>query len=123
MNTQENNKMIAEFMGYSQPHPDYPNTTYWYKEGEEPLVLLSFDRDWNWLMIVVGKIQLLDIVHDNTRSYDSVFKEWICTFSPAFKTHDFGNIIGKSKKSEFEAVFNACMEFIKWNNLNNLKNS
>lgn len=27
-NIVENNKLIAEFLGYSQPHPDYPNTTY-----------------------------------------------------------------------------------------------
>jgi len=50
-----NNELIAEFMGYSQPHPDYPSTTYWYKEGNEPLVILLFDTDWNWLMEVVEK--------------------------------------------------------------------
>lgn len=56
MNTAENNKLIAEFMGYSQPHPDYPDTTYWYKKEQPPLTILSFDTDWNWLMRVVEKI-------------------------------------------------------------------
>jgi hypothetical protein len=58
----ENNKLIANFMGYSQPHPYYPNTTYWYKEGEAPLTILSFDTDWNWLMAVVEKIEELGFV-------------------------------------------------------------
>jgi hypothetical protein len=53
MNKAENNRLIAEFLGYTQPHPDYPTTSYWYKEGEEPLVYLSFNTDWNWLMKAV----------------------------------------------------------------------
>ena len=55
MNTTENNKLIAKFLGYSQPHPDYPETTYWYKKEQPPLTILSFDTDWNWLMEVVEK--------------------------------------------------------------------
>jgi hypothetical protein len=76
----------------------------------------KYDQDWNLIMDVVEKIQLLDIVHDNTRNYDNVFKEWQCTFSPSYKTHDFGYIVGKSKNSEIEAVYNACVEFVKWYN-------
>ena len=130
MNTQENNKLIADFMGvrniddtkYIETLKEMRADGLYFEQGYMTSEL-KYDTDWNWLMIVVDKIQLLDIVHDNTRSYDSVYKEWVCTFSPAYKTHDFGNIIGKSKNSEFEAVFNACMDFIKWYNLNNLKNS
>ena len=67
-------------------------------------------------MEVVEKIQLLDIVHDNTRSYDGVFKEYQCTFSPSYKTHDFGYIVGKSKNSEKEAVVQAINQFLIWYN-------
>lgn len=56
MTTTEKNRLIAEFMGYTQPHPNYPNSTYWYKEGQEPLTILLFEQDWNWLMPVVFKI-------------------------------------------------------------------
>lgn len=49
----ENNKLIAEFLGYVQPHPDYPNSTYWYKKDESPLTILSFNYDWNWLIPAV----------------------------------------------------------------------
>lgn len=53
MNRADSNRLIAEFLGYKQPHPDYPTTTYWYKEGREPLTILSFDTDWNWIMEAV----------------------------------------------------------------------
>lgn len=79
----------------------------------EPKDML-FDSDWNWIMEVVGEIQLLDVVHDNTRSYDAVFREWQCTFSPAYKTHDFGYIVGRSKTSEKEAVIQANNQFLIW---------
>ena len=53
------NKLIAEFMGFKQPHPEYPNTTYWYKElpnGRlETLAILNYHISWDWLMPVVGK--------------------------------------------------------------------
>jgi len=118
MNTETNNKLMAEFMGFQ-------STSLGWFDNEEHLINvekdntfddLKFHSDWNWLMEVVGKIQLLDIVHDNTRNYDNVFKEWQCTFSPSYKTHDFGYIVGKSKNSEIESVYNACVEFIKWYN-------
>jgi len=64
----KDNKLIAEFLGYTQPHPKYPGTTYWYKEGEEPLTILSFDRDWNWLMKAIQKI--LDICIDADKEED-----------------------------------------------------
>ena len=80
--------------------------------------IMNFTNDWNWIMEVVTKIQLLDIVHDNTRSYDSVFKEYQCTFSPQYKTHDFGYIVGKSKTSEKEAVIEAINQFLIWYNKN-----
>ncbi len=50
---EDNNKLIAEFLGYVQPHPDYPNSTYWYKKEESPLTILSFNYDWNWLIQAV----------------------------------------------------------------------
>ena len=46
MNTQENNKLIAEFMGYKNPSNA---SDIWY----------HYDTSWDWLMPVVEKI--LDI--------------------------------------------------------------
>lgn len=105
MNTTENNKLIAEFIGYSQPHPNYPTTTYWYKEGKEPLAVLLFDTDWNWLIEVVEKINGLNNVvqiHENhVRVVNNERSEVL---------------VDVVSGSMIEAVYNACVEFIKWYN-------
>lgn len=122
------NQMCAKFMGYNvikEPliidgncvwhkgnHASFPDNTL-----IEPH--LVYDSDWRWIMEVVEKIQLLDIVHDNTRSYDNVYKEWQCTFSPSYKTHDFGYTVGKSKTSEKHAVIDAINQFLIWHEQNN----
>jgi hypothetical protein len=65
----ENNILLAEFIGYTQPHPNYLNTSYWYKEGEPPLTILLFDKDWNWLMKVIKKILNISLERDNMEQY------------------------------------------------------
>ncbi len=58
MNTQENNKMIAEFMGLSIKegvcyYTDEDDMFPMGIEVEEPYI--PYDEDWNWLMPVVSK--------------------------------------------------------------------
>jgi hypothetical protein len=115
------NKLIAEFLGYSQPHPDYPDTTYWYKKDFPPLTILSFDTDWNWLIQVVEKIESLGyrtltenecfmITKNKLSSFDVRSKD---DYSTIFSDNYEINHYGGSKK---ENVYNACVEFIKWYN-------
>ncbi len=92
----KDNKLIAEFMGYSQPHPDYPTTTYWYKEGEAPLTILSYNTDWNWLMSVVEKILDISLDLDSMEMY-----------------YNITDAIPK-----IESTYNEVVEFIKWYNEN-----
>lgn len=58
----EDNNLIAEFMGFKQPHPEFPDTTYWYKElpnGRlETLAILNYHISWDWLMPVVEECRL-----------------------------------------------------------------
>ena len=49
--TQQNNKMIAEFMKHS--HPFLPSKSTINYTAED----LDYDNDWNWLMPVVERIE------------------------------------------------------------------
>ena len=54
MNTQENNKLIAEFMGYT-----FVNGVYESPKDEFHIDEMLYDTSWNWLMPVVEKIESL----------------------------------------------------------------
>jgi hypothetical protein len=118
MNT-ENNKIIAEFMCYKiQKDPTErffgryrtPITKVWVKETE-----LCFHSDWNWLMEVVGKIENLKsdvIIQGNSFGYICNIRHFKGVTDVEFKFQ------GSSKTAKMEAVYNACIKFIKWYNEN-----
>jgi hypothetical protein len=93
----KDNKLIAEFMGFQQ------TTLGWY-DAEETLIrvesdntfdTLKFDTDWNWLMQVVEKIfETADLDNDYLT--------------------DLMNVLWDVPNKE--AVYNACVEFVKWYN-------
>lgn len=91
----ENNELLARFLGYRQPHPDYPNSTYWYKEGEEPLTILLFDTSWDWLMKVVEEIS--DILHYSLNA----------TFDFLSDEQGWDGLCAR------EVVYEACVEFVR----------
>jgi hypothetical protein len=115
MNT-ENNKLIAEFLGYVLRGVDtYENNNKLYLTDE-----LKFNDDWNWLMEVVEKIETLKYykneiqfkITKNAVSIQAITKkinEVIskCVFS------SWGTYHGTEKK---EAVYKASIEFINWYN-------
>jgi hypothetical protein len=96
MNTLDNNKLIAEFMGF-----DILSNGYFNYEGEITRSLPEFNSDWNWLMEVVEKIESLS--KNNTVILDWSRNNWTI----------FDILITASK---IEAVYDACVDFIKWNN-------
>lgn len=116
MNTIENNKLIAEFLGYKeQKDPTerwfgrfFIPTKGWYKENE-----LAFSHDWNWLMEVVDKIEKIVIENDNSFNV-TIGATIYCVIQDSngecYEMHYNG-------KTKIEAVYNACLEFIKWYNL------
>ena len=107
-----NNKLIVEFLGYTQPHPDYPNTTYWYKKDKAPLTVLLFDTDWNWLMEVVEKIEL------NNKKFGTVTLHGLGrTKIDCYNNEQISNRIDiLDQKYGIAPTYNACIEFIKWYN-------
>ena len=77
MNTQENNKLIAEFMGLVKS--SYRNM-YWTEKakegfGEGELVNLLYHTSWDWLMPVLEKIKNVGFAPDkmyNEKSIDYI---------------------------------------------------
>lgn len=137
MNTTENNKIIAEFMELRSTNKCVRSETGKYYdyhsspkfscikeqeiqiEGENGFGLveqdflfiedLKFHSDWNWLMEVVEKIESLG------------FEFIITTFEIMIDKHRetiVRNLPVVDKKTKIEAVYTACVEFIKWYNEN-----
>ena len=104
MENLENNKLIAEFMGMYKEN----NTLILPLGKDEYFIDLSdedtfkFSTDWNWLMGVVEKIEGLKyfIQIDNIGVIISKENE---------------NIVVSNNRSKREAIYNACVEFIKLN--------
>lgn len=103
-----NNKLIAEFLGYTQPHPDYPNASYWYKENKEPLTLLLFDSDWNYLIEAVEKIESLNNWVEISGGIQN-----ICLIGSTNSSCESFKIISDTK---INATYKAVIKFIKWHN-------
>ena len=117
MNTQENNKMIAEFMDYT--HVLLPvSVGLEYYDGDE----MEYYTDWNWLMPVVDKIE------DVSEGFKWVEVEWISyTFQIENKSvtiwkhsdrFDSKRIIEINGNTKREATYKAVVEFINQYNKN-----
>ena len=140
--TTENNKLIAEFMEFKQCKGIRSESgkyfDYWAKENfscieeqeiqiesewgyglvEQDLLFaeqLKFHKDWNWLMEVVEKIESLGgaVCIGN------------CVMIIFYLTDVMGESYSKTREligeTKIEAVYNACVEFIKWYNENAVK--
>lgn len=113
----DNNKLIAEFMGYKK---SIANT--WFKDKK--IVQSSsfkYDSDWNWLMEVVERIELLyDGGFDvNILSDGTIIQQF--RNSPNSELSDGVEIVRlTSAEIGFEKKINhtymAVVEFIKWYN-------
>lgn len=114
MNT-ENNKVIREFY----PKMKVDNGIGELTEVENLRVgCLCYHSDWNWLMQVVEKIESLE---DLERFEITTFNVSIQYYETREKRFDynlyFSTIELNSKViPKIEAVYNACVEFIKWYN-------
>jgi hypothetical protein len=112
MNTIENNKLLAEFLGRNGK---IRKSQYTWKGIDDLLSggwieveYMKFHTDWNWLMQVVEKIESLGykIEINKTQKFNSCF------------IYDVNNktIVKTFTEIRIEAVYNACVEFVKWYN-------
>ena len=101
MNTTENNKLIAQFMGAEIDGLNYRVVTYDNIKVCMHPNILNYHKDWNWLMKVVETIFLtVDEERESEDDWDFLTKQIKNSFY-------FPNI---------EEVYNSCVEFIKWYN-------
>lgn len=97
---QENNKLIAEFMEIDKISSNVLR--------EAMLNDLEYHSDWNELMKVVEKIEELGFWVDISGSQYKHCRIGIM--------NSFNPFINKSENSKIEAVYNACLDFIKYYN-------
>ena len=117
MNTTENNKIIAEFMGAIEVRKDnfkFPNRT------GLPLQIgtINYHSDWNWLMEVVEKIETLkvqDLSFNFNIQKDRVSLSYIHINDPKKSTEMF---FEWGQKTKIENLYKIVLEFIKWYNEN-----
>jgi hypothetical protein len=116
MNTQiiENNKLLAKFMGCYQNNEGFwgfentPNHKKW--NNDRFLDCTKYDTDWNWLMQVVEKIE-------NYNEFTNVlFAPQGCAIDVYIEN---GFAFSNDCNTKIEAVYNACVEFVKWYNNQN----
>ena len=110
-----NNKLIAEFIGYKEYVNEGAIQLYIKDKVVKSIGQLDFHSDWSWLMQVVEKIESLTDINSNGCF---VLLESI-GFNAKFIFDDGTRILKDSKgETKIEAVYNACVEFIKWYNEN-----
>ena len=102
-----NNKLIAEFIGYKEYVNEGAIQLYIKDKVVKSIGQLDFHSDWNWLMQVVEKIESL--------GYRVTIVRHICRID---LTEESKLIISEDIK-KIEAVYTACLEFIKWYNKQN----
>jgi hypothetical protein len=71
--------------------------------------MLSFDTDWNWLVEVVEKIE----------NYNDSATLFIIEDERCHVNTQNGFEIDSVGHTKIEAVYNACVEFVKWYNNQN----
>ena len=105
MKTIKNNKLIAEFMGLNLHQGVWRKSTLATERKICKEDALKYHEDWNWLMVVVEKIESLGYKIDISKWENSQY----CGIYLNGK-----KIADNETNTKIEAVYNACIEFIKW---------
>lgn len=110
----ENNKLIAEFLGRNGK---INKSLYTWKGidallsgGWVPIEQMKFHSDWNWLMQVVEKIESL---HETNNVLIGTNITYVQIHNKVINEQEIFKGVSNIK---IEAVYNACVEFIKWYN-------
>lgn len=125
MNTVENNRLIAEFMGWKeQTNPTKRWFGHWFDPNGRRQSELFFDFSWDDLMPVVEKIENLRLLTDKVATFSVVIYPYHVRIQQhpqhalAFEDEFVFRLIEKDGKSKIYAVYQAVIKFIKWYNDN-----
>lgn len=128
---QEGNKLIAEFLGWTFRTPDKHNINgVWEKSKEYNYDLayeLQFHFDWYYLMSVVEHIENLE---EADRNQSPNTNETVPRYCNPYRVDILGRnvveilafgedsiaMINNDQYTKIEAVWLACVEFVKWYN-------
>lgn len=115
MNTTENNRLIAVFMGWELKHnPNISQKTWNNKEKgycrDKESTFFEYSKDWNWLMEVVEKIESL---HESNNVLIGTNITYVQIHNKVRNEQETFKGVSNIK---IESVYNACVEFIKWYN-------
>ena len=105
MNTIENNKLIAEFMGFKNYMSDVQQETRMINERD-------YHLSWDWLMPVVEKIESIGF----STQTNTIGRQHQITQFEIFSGGAL--VLSVRSKSKKEATYKAVVEFIKWYNDN-----
>lgn len=114
----ENNKIIAEFMGFDfsrfandgiiEPQEDI----FFTDSKTFTLEELKFHSDWNWLMEVVEKIEEIENIRFNVETSQDTCRIYDC--------ENFEDIVNiEYADTKIQAVYQAVVAFINWHNQQN----
>lgn len=127
----EDNKLIAEFMGYTQ----LPDGSYYMSDHQEYDMLLGsyvnfynpdnmkFNTSWNWLMPVVEKIETLETEFDGKFRVEITHHTCVITGNKSLFSEQWEKVydVSISHDSKIKAVYDAVIQFITWWNQNHKK--
>lgn len=118
-NIVENNKLIAEFMGFVADKSfevrlvDGINTSYYYYKDDVMYLpeVMEYNCSWDWLMEVVDKIESLPDEENNGAFFFKIYQDSVSIiFSNDDYIIDLINVMGQG--SRINNVYQAVVEFI-----------
>ena len=117
MNTTENNKLLAEFLGYVNTTPtDKDFNIYELKGGKLGRFIeatsMKFHNDWRWIMAVVEKIEEIETKDGRTFTID-IHKDNVIINQYGKYNNE---IIVTEGGTRLENLYNACVKFVEWYN-------
>lgn len=118
-NIVENNKLIAEFMGFVADKSfevrlvDGINTSYYYYKDDVMYLpeVMEYNCSWDWLMEVVDKIESLPDEENNGAFFFKIYQDSVSIiFSNDNYIIDLINVMGQGNR--INNVYQAVVEFI-----------